>query len=70
MLSDQREIKRILSQLARNVATCASTIQALEMYAKAEGWDSRELLLLHEEAKQQLEVVFGPLLDAIDRLGD
>jgi hypothetical protein len=70
MLNDEREIKMILGQLARNLATCAATIQAFEKYAKAEGWDSRELLLLHEEAKQQLEVVFAPLLNAIDRLKD
>ena len=68
MDKERDEIKRILTQMAANLATCAATIQALEKYARAEGWESRELLLLHEEAREHLRIVFDPLFEAIEKL--
>jgi hypothetical protein len=68
MDNEQNELKQILRQLTANLATCAATLQALEKYARSEGWESRELLLLHEEARDQLSIVFDPLLEAIEKL--
>jgi hypothetical protein len=70
MPNDREQVKTILRQIANNLATCAATIQAIETYAKRRGWDSHELLQLHVEAKQNLEVVFEPLFANIERLGD
>jgi transcriptional regulator len=68
MDNERNEIKKVLTQMAANLATCAATIQALESYAREQGWKSRELLLLHEEATENLRIVFDPLFEAIDKL--
>lgn len=70
MMSEGKQIKSILHQLASNVATCAATIQAIESYAKREGWNTQELKLMHEATKQHLHIVFDPLFDLIDGLED
>jgi hypothetical protein len=68
MMNEQPQLKSILLQIAKNVATCAETLQAFETYANKEGWDSRELHRMRMEAASQLEVVFNPLFDAIEDL--
>ncbi len=67
MMSEQ-QLKSILLQIAKNIATCAETLQAFEAYANKEGWDSRELHRMRMEAASQLEIVFNPLFDAIEDL--
>lgn len=68
MMNEQPQLKSILLQIAKNVATCAEALQAFEAYANKEGWDPRELHRMRMEAASQLEVVFIPLLDAIEDL--
>jgi hypothetical protein len=68
MMNEQPQLKTILLQIAKNVATCAASLQALEAYANREGWDSRELHRMRMEAAIQLDIVFIPLLDAIEDL--
>jgi hypothetical protein len=68
MNDDSVPIKDILWRIASNLATLAATVQVLEDFAKKEGLASKELVELHAQARTELEVVFDPLFEAIERL--
>ena len=68
MSDEHSSVRDILWRIASNLATVTATVNALERYAKQQGFDSKELVTLHNQARTDLSIVLDPLFAAIARL--